>query len=286
MKTILFAVLLITTSFGLQLQIATQLNLDQAYSLTCSGAQGQVTYQADNLPQGVRLSNDKIELFGDNYAAGYYPVKIRAQDSTGAVDERIVVLVLSGRADSVSVNTGNLFANQNTVRTVRISSTTTSNIRSNANADLNTALFGSSSATVTAPTPVAPLPQPDTGVNALLDSLQVPTSFGPGSAPGSAAASGNTGTPSSLPSSTTSNNGNYPTINFPTGGNANSAPNLARTFIADEQAQRTDANRKPITADDVKTKAIFERQLNAAKALANLLNIVKQATANKNAAQE
>ena len=61
---------------------------------------------------------------------------------------------------------------------------------------------------------------------------------------------------------------------------------MARTFIADEQAQRTDANRKPITADDVKTKAIFERQLNAAKALANLLNIVKQATANKNAAQE
>lgn len=61
---------------------------------------------------------------------------------------------------------------------------------------------------------------------------------------------------------------------------------MAPTFVSNEQAQRTDANRKIITADDVKTKAIFERQLNAAKALANLLNIVKQATANKNAAQE
>jgi hypothetical protein len=50
MKTIILTVLLIIASFGLQLQIATQLNLDQAYSLACSGAQGQVTYQVDNLP--------------------------------------------------------------------------------------------------------------------------------------------------------------------------------------------------------------------------------------------
>ena len=35
---------------------------------------------------------------------------------------------------------------------------------------------------------------------------------------------------------------------------------------------------------DVQSRAIFERQLNAAKALANLLAIVKQATANKNVA--
>ena len=51
-----------------------------------------------------------------------------------------------------------------------------------------------------------------------------------------------------------------------------------------DQADPSDANRNTITAEDVKSTAIFERQLNAAKALANLLSIVKQATANRNAA--
>ena len=40
-----------------------------------------------------------------------------------------------------------------------------------------------------------------------------------------------------------------------------------------------------ITADDVKSHVIFERQLNAAKAIANLLSIIKQATANRNEAE-
>ena len=37
---------------------------------------------------------------------------------------------------------------------------------------------------------------------------------------------------------------------------------------------------------NVKASATFERQLNAAKAIANLLNIIKQATANANSATQ
>jgi hypothetical protein len=60
MKVTIFTILLLTASFGLELQVTSQLDLDKPYALACSGAQGHVTYQAYNLPQGVRLNNDKI----------------------------------------------------------------------------------------------------------------------------------------------------------------------------------------------------------------------------------
>lgn len=116
------------------------------------------------------------------------------------------------------------------------------------------------------------IPQPDSGVSTLLDSLQVPNSFESGST--SAGAPG-------APGSTGSSNGNYPAFNFPTGGNPDT-PNYTPLQIAGNQAQRTPVNRNPITADDVKSRVIFDRQMNAARALGNLLTIVKQATANKN----
>ena len=68
MKALIFGVLLLASALALQLQVGTELTLDQAYQLACSGAQGPVRYEAQNLPQGVRLYNDKIELF-DNVKA-------------------------------------------------------------------------------------------------------------------------------------------------------------------------------------------------------------------------
>lgn len=52
------------------------------------------------------------------------------------------------------------------------------------------------------------------------------------------------------------------------------------------QATPSAANRNTITAEDVRAQGTFQRQFNAAKALGNLLAIIKQATANKNVAQE
>ncbi len=52
----------------------------------------------------------------------------------------------------MSINTGSLFENQQTVKTVRISSTTTNNIRSSAFSDVNTA--SSSNTLIANPTPV------------------------------------------------------------------------------------------------------------------------------------
>lgn len=71
---------------------------------------------------------------------------------------------------------------------------------------------------------------------------------------------------------------------MPTGSNLDTY-NFEPEKISTKQTTPTEKDRNVITADDVRSQAIFTRQLNAAKALANLLSIVKQATANKNAAQ-
>lgn len=299
MKSILISLLLLTASLSFKLEIGAQITLDQAYQLSCAGAQGPVSYQASNLPAGVRLNNNKIEVFDNSKAsAGYYPVKIKAQDAAGSVDERIVVVSISGSntysvtgGNTVAFNAGNFFANQG-VRTVTItessSSSSSGNIRGGSGltnvAGGAAGAAGAGSAGASAPQP-APLPQPDAGVGALLDSLQVPTSFGPStpagsSAPGSGIPAG--GAPGSV---TPGADSGFPALSFPTGGNPN-YPNFGPIAIADSQAPRTPSNRFPITSDDVKVKAAFERQINAARALANLLQIVTQATSNKNAAQE
>lgn len=265
MKAILISVLLVTASMAIKLEVGAQVDLSRPLSLACSGAQGSVSYEAQNLPQGVRLYNDKIELFDNNKAqTGFYPVKIKASDAAGSVDERIIVISI--RADnSVAFNAGNIF-NSQAGSTVSVTTSSSSSSSSSSSGNIR------GGAQTVAPVTPAPLPQPDSGVGALLDSLQLPSNY----APGATAPSTTTATPS---------DSSYPTIKFPTGGNVN-APNFTPTEISNSRAPRSTANRNEITADDVKTKATFERQVNAAKALANLLSIVKQATANKNAAQE
>lgn len=65
-----------------------------------------------------------------------------------------------------------------------------------------------------------------------------------------------------------------------------SSPNPAPIIIANAQAAYNptrDAN--TITIDEVKRTAIFNRQINANKAIANLVSIVQRLTANVNAAQ-
>lgn len=246
-----------------------------------------MTYEAQNLPQGVRLHNDKIELFdSSNNNGGYYPVKIRATDSSGSVDERIVVVVIRGGSasadSSVVYNTGGMFnLASNAVRTVTISESSSS---SSSGASGSTASSGQSGNLRGDTASPQPLPQPDAGVASLLDSLQVPNGNGnSGNNGGSASPSPSSPAGSANPQST---DGSYPAIKFPTGGSQNAAPNVNPNLIASSRAPRTDTSRVPITADDIKTRAAFDRQINAAKALANLLSIVKQATANRNVAQQ
>lgn len=88
--------------------------------------------------------------------------------------------------------------------------------------------------------------------------------------------------PADLPASDYSTG--YPTANLPS-GSTTQIPNYELRTIATSQATPSTANRNQITAEDARAQAIFQRQFNAAKALGNLISIIKQATANKNVAE-
>lgn len=56
-------------------------------------------------------------------------------------------------------------------------------------------------------------------------------------------------------------------------------------LIQQAQAPRTAATRNQISPDMVKVNAMFQRQINTNKAIANLLDIIDQLRANTNAAK-
>lgn len=78
--------------------------------------------------------------------------------------------------------------------------------------------------------------------------------------------------------------GNFPTGPSPSGlpSTPNPVPNVIRNIQATYSVPR-DSN--PISPNDVKRNSIFNRQLNANKAVANLISIIQQLTANVNAAR-
>lgn len=60
MKTIILVTLVLSVAFGLRLDIGAKIDLNDAFTLACTDANGPVNYQVSNLPSGVRLYNDKI----------------------------------------------------------------------------------------------------------------------------------------------------------------------------------------------------------------------------------
>lgn len=77
---------------------------------------------------------------------------------------------------------------------------------------------------------------------------------------------------------------NFPTFPSPSGNpsNPNIVPGIIRTIQAPKNPQR---DQTPPSVEDVKRNAVFNRQLNANKAVANLVSIIQQLTANVNAAR-
>ena len=206
-----------------------------------------MSYQASNLPVGVSLVGDRIEIVDQDLARnGYYPVKIKATDPVlNESDERILVIVI--RKETTTTQT------QTQMPQIQVSGQT--EIRSSTQ---TTQISTSSSQGI------AGNLEPEAKVHSVLDSYSVPTGQ-----------TGNFIYPDS----------GYPTLDLPTEGDPDAFnPQLGK--IISYQATRSEANRNQITEEDVKTNSVFERQLNAARALANLLDIVRQATANRNVAKE
>ena len=88
----LFSICLTVT---IRLNIPNRINLKSSYNLKCENFHGNVTYNADNLPSGGKLNQDKLEIYDSSLLKeGYFVVRIRAEDSYGSTDEQIIVLVI------------------------------------------------------------------------------------------------------------------------------------------------------------------------------------------------
>ena len=95
MKKLLFFLLGLALVMALDLKIQTKIDLDNPYKLHCIDAHGRVVYFATNLPEGVRLAGDTIEIYDINKVKGdLHTIKIKAVDESGQVDEKIVILVI------------------------------------------------------------------------------------------------------------------------------------------------------------------------------------------------
>ena len=60
MNRVVICILLITLTLSIKLNVESPLVLNDKHQLECSGAIGEVHYDANNLPKGVRLNGDSI----------------------------------------------------------------------------------------------------------------------------------------------------------------------------------------------------------------------------------
>ena len=62
MLRVLLALILIVASICFNLKVGSQINLSDSYQLSCNGGNGHIYYSAKNLPNGVKLIDDKLEI--------------------------------------------------------------------------------------------------------------------------------------------------------------------------------------------------------------------------------
>lgn len=269
-KTIVLLLALVTLAFAgrpsrLSFQygnsLATLVGAGSRYNgviaIQCVGGNGGYRYTLSELPNGWSASGNIISIPNIVNVVGEYVIRARVTDASGAVLEGDIRLIING------VN-------------VVVQS-------SNSNADNNIQVnFGpSGSGAPAGGVPAGGAPSggaPSGGVPG-------------GSAPGGSAPGGPSPAlplyesypglpPGSGPSPPA--DGRYPTVPTPTG--PPSLPNIVPAVINTAQAPYNPArDSRPITIDEVKRNAAFNRQLNANKGVANLIAIIQQLTANVNA---
>lgn len=94
MKKVLISLIFIGLCVSFNLKLTSPLVLDDQYELTCEDAVGEVRYAAHNLPQGVRLAGNTIEIYdAEQVKEGPMPIRITAEDSLGQYTERLVVII-------------------------------------------------------------------------------------------------------------------------------------------------------------------------------------------------
>lgn len=253
---ILFLVLLIACVYAgdLKLQYGTYVAKSSAgtgsIDLRCYGGSGSYEFAYNNLPQGWRSSDNTIVIptIGAIFGRNFLiNVEIKDKVTNVVLNGNIVLIVNGVRIDVNSAGPGSVvLINPSSTQKIASTYSSTSTSSSRTASTYSTNNLSSSSSS--------------SQISSLYNSY-----------PG-------------LPSNTNAISFPANLVSSPAG--APSIPNPGPTIIANAQATYNvarDANK--ITVDDVKRTAIFNRQINANKAVANLITIIQRLTANVNAAR-
>jgi hypothetical protein len=222
-----------------------------AVTLGCTGAQGNYRFAFSGLPAGWTADGNTLSIPNIVNVVGNYLIKARVSDDAGNVLEGNINLIING------VNV--VIQSSNTNNDNNIQYSVLGGVNQGNNAIPINGIFAPNNGGA----PTSGIPSDSTNVQSLYQNY-----------PG--LASGTNVTPN--------NGGRYPTPPPPTGNP--STPNIVPNVISNAQATYvTSRDAKAPTIDDIKRNAAFNRQLNANKAVANLISIIQQLTANVNAAR-
>lgn len=279
------------------------------YVLSANGGSGRYAFDIKGLPTGLR--NQGAVIAGIPRAWGAYPVTIRTYDDEGNTDVRTVTINVNGgsreRRESresgeaiVTINAangvgtagipnwlGNInpsgvnIASSGSTASTTVSTTTTSTStgsRSRRHSRSNSDYVDEDDVR-TAPTTASTTSSTGVVTGAIIGSTTTTTTkvgkveVGPIPAGYS-------------PSYPTGANNAFPTQTFPTGPSTNYIPSNLPTQIQNYNYDVvTSRDTYTTTTEDVRSQAVFQRQINANKAVANLLAIIQQLTANVNGVQ-
>lgn len=325
MKAIIVALLLITTlSVKLDLSTNAVINdLNNFFTLSSQQAQGTVTYSCQGLPQGFVISGNQLTYTGNVGLQGQFPVRITATDSNGQTDTQVVLLNvnLSGKG-SITYSSAASQQSVNTVLTTisqvsnssapsvtagssssSSSSITSSTSSSSSSSSSSTASSGSTSATSSS--------QPSSGAQILsvngvnynfgnslslnlnantgginIGSTSPTTSttdintlvsqYGQTTTTSSSTSSGSTTTSQTITS--------YPSV-IVTGNLPNAVPNTQILQISTGQSALGNQAINPLSEYDRNITDLFNQQTQISQTIANLLEIIRQQTANRQKAQ-
>jgi predicted nucleic acid-binding Zn-ribbon protein len=311
MKAILVALLLVT-AFSWKLNVSSNSRIDDLnrfFTLSTIPAQSDVTYSFAGLPDGFAVQNSQLTYSGAIAIRGQYPVKITATDLSGQSESTIVLLDinLSGDGKISYTNTAGLnLANSLLTNANGASSGASSNgatTSTTTSTSTSSSSTGSSSSSSTGST--ASGATGSTSANGQVLTINgVDYNFGNafninvGGNSGASGASGATSTPSisdlvtQYSTTTTTTNtvstpiSSYPSPNIPTGPLPNQVPNSNIINIATAQAPLSSQPLRASSEYDVNITNLFYQQTQIGQTIANLLEIIRQGTANRNKAQE
>lgn len=101
LKTTLLFFLVISLAFSFEINSPTFIHLTQGvYEFQINGGQMPYEFSVSGLPKGIILDNNKLML-QEIVAAGQYILSVKASDSSGKLDEKIVILNIDSSSNNM-----------------------------------------------------------------------------------------------------------------------------------------------------------------------------------------